>query len=111
MAEYKPRGDDAATPPPTVDAQRLRADIDAGRTGDKIPVGDPAAAPLGTDDEAAGTRPTGPLTPPGAPKHHPSPPPGHEKGDEIGSARGLGVATASMLAVVAVVLAVVVIAT
>jgi hypothetical protein len=38
---------------PTVD--RLRADIDSGRTGDKIPGSDPAAAPLGTDDEAAGT--------------------------------------------------------
>jgi hypothetical protein len=37
----------------TVD--RLRADIDAGRTGDKIPHSDPAAAPLGTDEEAAGT--------------------------------------------------------
>lgn len=35
--------------------ERLRRDIDAGRTGDKIPGSDPAAAPLGTDDEAAGT--------------------------------------------------------
>jgi hypothetical protein len=34
---------------------RLRADIDAGRTRDKIPNSDPAAAPLGTDEEAAGT--------------------------------------------------------
>ena len=34
---------------------RLRADIDAGSTGDKSPGGDPAAAPLGTDEEAAGT--------------------------------------------------------
>jgi hypothetical protein len=38
---------------PTVD--RLRADIDAGRTGDKVGASDPAAAPLGTDEEAAGT--------------------------------------------------------
>src|SRR5206468_3164685 len=38
---------------PTVD--RLRADIDGGRAGDKIPGSDPAAAPLGTDEEAAGT--------------------------------------------------------
>ena len=37
---------------------RLRHDIDRGRTGDKIPVIDPAAAPLGTDDEAAGTPPS-----------------------------------------------------
>ena len=35
--------------------ERLRRDIDAGRTGDKSPGSDPAAAPLGTDDEAAGT--------------------------------------------------------
>ncbi len=34
---------------------RLRADTDAGKTGDKTPGIDPAAAPLGTDDEAAGT--------------------------------------------------------
>lgn len=32
----------------------LRGDIDSGRTGDKISHPDPAAAPLGTDDEAAG---------------------------------------------------------
>ncbi|GGC75943.1 DUF2934 domain-containing protein [Chelatococcus reniformis] len=35
--------------------EMLRGDIDAGRTGDKVPGSDPAAAPLGTDDEAAGT--------------------------------------------------------
>src|SRR4051812_38695647 len=34
---------------------QLRADIDSGRTGDKIGGFDPAAAPLGTDEEAAGT--------------------------------------------------------
>ncbi|MBS9478892.1 hypothetical protein [Ancylobacter radicis] len=39
-------------------ADRLREDIDRGRTGDKVPFSDPAAAPLGTDDEAAGTPPT-----------------------------------------------------
>lgn len=36
------------------ETERLRGDIDAGRTGDKVPFSDPAAAPLGTDDEAAG---------------------------------------------------------
>lgn len=36
-------------------AEQLRDDIDRGRTGDKVPFPDPAAAPLGTDDEAAGT--------------------------------------------------------
>ena len=34
---------------------KLRHDIDRGRGGDKVDVVDPAAAPLGTDDEAAGT--------------------------------------------------------
>lgn len=38
---------------PAVD--KLRSDIDRGRTGDKVPGSDPATAPLGTDEEAAGT--------------------------------------------------------
>lgn len=36
---------------------QLRDAIDRGRTGSKVPHEDPAAAPLGTDDEAAGTPP------------------------------------------------------
>ena len=36
---------------------RLRHAIDTGRTRDKAPGLDPAAAPLGTDDESAGTLP------------------------------------------------------
>lgn len=36
---------------------QLRDDIDSGRTGDKVDWSDPAAAPLGTDAEAAGTPP------------------------------------------------------
>jgi hypothetical protein len=36
----------------------LQGDIDSGRTGDKNLMFDPSAAPLGTDDEAAGTPPT-----------------------------------------------------
>jgi hypothetical protein len=39
---------------PDGSVQRLRADIDRGRTGDKVDWPDPAAAPLGTDDEAGG---------------------------------------------------------
>jgi hypothetical protein len=35
----------------------LRRHIDRGETADKIPFPDPAAAPLGTDDEAAGRPP------------------------------------------------------
>ncbi len=38
-----------------LDASILRASIDSGRARDKIAHPDPAAAPLGTDDEAAGT--------------------------------------------------------
>jgi len=37
---------------------RLRHDIDRGRGGDKVDNVDPAAAPLGTDDEAAGKPPS-----------------------------------------------------
>ncbi|MBA4225557.1 MAG: hypothetical protein C0456_02910 [Hyphomonas sp.] len=44
-------------PSPTSAAARLRHAIDSGNTGDKVNYPDPAAAPLGTDDEAAGTTP------------------------------------------------------
>ena len=39
-------------------AARLRDRIDRGAWGDKVAFRDPAAAPLGTDDEAAGTQPS-----------------------------------------------------
>jgi hypothetical protein len=39
-------------------AAQLRADIDSGRTGDKVDWPDPSVAPLLTDDEAAGTSPS-----------------------------------------------------
>ncbi|MBY6241627.1 hypothetical protein [Methylosinus sp. Sm6] len=42
--------------PPTSD--RLRIDIDHGLAADKVASPDPAAAPLGTDDEAGGAPPT-----------------------------------------------------
>lgn len=38
-------------------AERLCAAIDQGRTADKVAVSDPAAAPLGTDDEVGGHPP------------------------------------------------------
>lgn len=38
---------------------RLRVALDSGKGGDKVRFPDPAAAPLGSDDEAAGT-PAGP---------------------------------------------------
>ena len=34
---------------------QLKADIDSGRTGDKVAAADLGLSPLGTDDEAAGT--------------------------------------------------------
>lgn len=37
---------------------QLKHDIDTGRTGEKIGHPDPAASPLGTDDEAAGHPPS-----------------------------------------------------
>lgn len=37
-----------------ITGEQLRADIDAGRTGDKVAFSDPAAAPLETDAEAGG---------------------------------------------------------
>ena len=37
---------------------QLRQDIDRGRNGDKVDYPDPAAAPLGTDAEAAGAAPS-----------------------------------------------------
>jgi hypothetical protein len=40
--------------PPSAAGTRLKAAIDSGRTGDKVPGFDPAAAPLGTDEKAAG---------------------------------------------------------
>jgi len=39
-------------------ADRLRKDIDRGKTGDKTDYPDPAAAPLGTDAEAGGHPPS-----------------------------------------------------
>lgn len=45
-------------PSPTSAAARLKHAIDSGNTGDKVNYPDPAAAPLGTDDEAAGITPS-----------------------------------------------------
>jgi hypothetical protein len=44
----------AEKPEAPVNWAHARAQIDRGGTGDKIAVGDPAAAPLGTDAEAGG---------------------------------------------------------
>jgi hypothetical protein len=39
---------------PIETTEQLRIAIDQGHAGDKVDAGDPAAAPLGTDDEAGG---------------------------------------------------------
>lgn len=39
-------------------AAQLRGDINSGKTGDKTPGFDPAAAPMETDAEAGGSPPT-----------------------------------------------------
>ena len=55
--------DKSAQPPPdpsdgvATNTAQLQAAIDSGATGDKAAALDPAAAPLGTDEEAAGTPP------------------------------------------------------
>jgi hypothetical protein len=43
---------------PATNVDQLRAQIDQGKTGHKVAFLDPSAAPLGTDDEAAGQPPT-----------------------------------------------------
>jgi hypothetical protein len=51
-------GADPSRAAPPARSEDLRRDIDTGRTGDKVPFRDPAAAPLGADDEAAGHPPS-----------------------------------------------------
>ena len=51
MTEHPERPDDEPRRPTS---DRLRKEIDSGRTKDKVDHSDPAAAPLGTDDEAGG---------------------------------------------------------
>ncbi len=50
------KADPAVRPVGTDDpnVERLREDIDSGKTGDKVGYTDPAAAPLGADAEAGG---------------------------------------------------------
>jgi len=55
--ELEPRPRPPPEPGATATTAQLGADIDSGATGDKVPVIDPAASPLGTDAEAAGATP------------------------------------------------------
>jgi hypothetical protein len=56
--DWAERGLTAANLDAAPTADRLRDDIDSGLAHDKVAQPDPAAAPLGTDDEASGTPPT-----------------------------------------------------
>ncbi|WYK04615.1 hypothetical protein DWF04_000865 [Cereibacter sphaeroides f. sp. denitrificans] len=62
MAQTPPERPTEERVPPADSAgnttDRLRHDIDRGGAADKVSFMDPAAAPLGTDDEAAGTPPS-----------------------------------------------------
>ncbi|WP_448206666.1 hypothetical protein [Azospirillum sp. sgz302134] len=74
--------DDRSTNPPNMAAQRLRDATDKGLSGDKVPAADPAAAPLGTDDEAAGTRPPPEIATDAVVPEDQRTPPGHAKGTD-----------------------------
>jgi hypothetical protein len=50
-----PAGDELDPATPIETTEQLRIAIDQGHGGDKVDAPDPAAAPLGTDDEAGGT--------------------------------------------------------
>jgi hypothetical protein len=54
---------DATKTMPVVTSAVLKAEIDRGSTGDKVPGFDPGAAPLGTDDESGGVSPRAELGP------------------------------------------------
>lgn len=103
MAATPQRRDGDAAPPT---GARERGATDAGLTGDKIPYGDPAAAPLGTDAEAAGHPPRPGDAPPQPPAAIPE---GHAKGHELPprTTLGIGVMSALVAAAVALVVAVV----
>jgi hypothetical protein len=56
-----PPGNITVATPPVADrptTAMLKADIDSGRTGDKVAHYDPGLSQLGTDDEAAGNPPS-----------------------------------------------------
>ncbi|MBX6374593.1 MAG: hypothetical protein IRZ13_10215 [Acetobacteraceae bacterium] len=98
-------------PPPSPDHSRtsttaqLRQDIDSGATGDKVPALDPAASPVGTDDEAAGAPqdPKAVAAERRAERERPPPPP--HAFDHGGTRLGLGVGGAALLGVALAVIA------
>lgn len=78
---------------PSAEAERVRIATDAGLFGDKVPASDPAAAPLGTDSEAAGRPiPADTVMPPRPEPAAPRPPPGRQAGPSPSSRTGILVA-------------------
>ncbi len=84
--------------------ETLRGAIDSGRTRDKVDFPDPAAAPLGTDDEAAGFPASAAATRQAIETE--TPPNGPQQGAtsienwELTGAPAMGLAVALMLALV-----------
>ena len=91
----------------TDNAAQAKHAIDSGATGDKVPGFDPAAAPLGTDDEAGGAGPApvdasdgpGHKTPPNA-AHPPLAPDAERPATPMGWPLAIGVGAAVALGAV-----------
>jgi hypothetical protein len=113
MARSDTRGDEAArnTSEPrdgSAKVARLRDHIDSGKGADKVAARDPAAAPLGTDAEAAGHPPTAAEADRALhaerardSETHPQSGSGTKSGSRSGMALGLGVAVVLLLGLLA----------
>ncbi len=103
MADHPPfRRSDGSDPRNAVETGKVRAQTDSGMLGDKIPVSDPATAPLGPDAEASGARPIDQATPAvsdAAPSRWPQ---GHRGGPVPGAGINVSAALIGFLAVVLV---------
>ena len=94
-------------------ASRHRAATERGLTGDKVPGFDPAAAPLGTDAEAAGAPPVAAIDPPLPESAHADPadlaadPSGPERGFYRMQDQLVWPAIAAVLVAIAIVVAIV----
>ncbi|QPM92395.1 hypothetical protein [Pseudooceanicola algae] len=93
-------------------AAQLREQIDRGGAADKVAFSDPAAAPLGTDDEAAGHPPSREQVAHAARAETGRADPAEEKKDQAdllqGSGPGKGTLIALCLAVAAIVVVMVI---
>lgn len=107
--EIEPRPQPAPRASTTATVAQLKRDIDSGGTGDKVAMLDPAASPLGTDDEAAGAPPSPELvaaTRARERRNQPSPEhPADRPRDENRAARRRGAAALLGLALIGLLLA------